>query len=170
MRCGATPAISLSEKRIKPECAATMPVTALISEVLPAPFGPMMPWISPALTESDTSVTAATPPKRTESALISRSAIDGLLGGWLGRRFGQRFGGPQQFKSGNETDQSFRQEQECAEQNKAVDQFGIFLNAAQRLRQRGQRDSADDRTCDRTEPADNDEGDVLDRRQDTKLG
>ena len=36
--------------------------------------------------------------------------------------------------------------------------------------QRGQRHSADDRTYDRTQPADHNESDVLDRRQDTKLG
>ncbi len=81
----------------------------------------------------------------------------------------KRLGGPQQFQPGGDTDQSFRQEQQRAEQNEAVDQFAIFLHAAQRLGQRRERYSADDRAGDRTQPADDDEGDVLDRRQDAEL-
>ena len=42
--------------------AAVNPVTASITLVLPAPFGPMSPTIVPLSTRSDTSLTATTPP------------------------------------------------------------------------------------------------------------
>src|SRR6516225_8732860 len=122
MTWGATPAICFSAKQIDPDCGTTIPVTALMSEVLPAPFGPIIPWISPAAIASDTSVTAATPPKQTESASISRRVIDRLLG--------RRFGRPSRFQFGDQADQTSRQEQKCAEQEEAVDQLAIFLHAA----------------------------------------
>ena len=48
-----------------PADGLTKPVTASITVVLPAPFGPIRPTTSPGLTSNDTSFTATTPPKRT---------------------------------------------------------------------------------------------------------
>ena len=46
----------------------TKPVTASIRVVFPAPFGPIRPTTSPGRNTSDTSSTACTPPKRTETS------------------------------------------------------------------------------------------------------
>src|SRR5579871_2026953 len=147
MTCGATPAISLSAKRIDPDCGLTTPVTALMTEVLPAPFGPMMPWISPPAIASDNSVTAETPPKRIESASISRSAI--------GRLPGRRLGRAERLQFADQADQPSRQEQKRAEQ---------------RLGQRREHYGPRNRTGDRAEPANDDESDLLDRGKDAELG
>src|SRR5438876_4600040 len=54
-----------------------MPVTRLKSVVLPAPFGPISPTISPASTSSDTSSTATMPPNRFVTFCTVSSAIAG---------------------------------------------------------------------------------------------
>src|SRR5207244_9496015 len=46
-------------------------LTALKRVVLPAPLGPMMPWISLASTLSETPSSASTPPKRTVRSATS---------------------------------------------------------------------------------------------------
>jgi hypothetical protein len=42
--------------------ARVKPVTASMTDVLPAPFGPMRPMTRPGTTVNDTSSTAVTPP------------------------------------------------------------------------------------------------------------
>src|SRR5438067_12631138 len=46
----------------------------LSSEVLPAPFGPIIEAISPRRTENDTSSTARTPPNRFDTAVAASSS------------------------------------------------------------------------------------------------
>ncbi len=46
--CGLRPPSSLPAKRMLPLSAARKPLMTLNSVVLPAPFGPMMPWIVPS--------------------------------------------------------------------------------------------------------------------------
>src|SRR3546814_10121486 len=55
------------------------PAIALKVVVLPAPFGPIRPTISPASTESATSRTARCSPKRTLRSCTSSSAIRAYL-------------------------------------------------------------------------------------------
>src|SRR3954447_713013 len=45
----------------------------LTIEVLPAPFGPMMEYSSPSLTPKETSVSARTPPKRSDTPRTSKA-------------------------------------------------------------------------------------------------
>ncbi|CFU81352.1 Uncharacterised protein [Bordetella pertussis] len=57
-----------------------MPLTTLNSEVLPAPLGPIRPWMTLACMVNDTSESAWTPPNErvtllTESMLTSRAGI-----------------------------------------------------------------------------------------------
>jgi len=47
MRCGGSPRIGSPAKRISPWSAAYVPAMMLKVVVLPAPFGPMRPRISP---------------------------------------------------------------------------------------------------------------------------
>src|SRR3981189_352801 len=51
----------------------------LSSEVLPAPFGPMIEAISPRRTENDTSSTARTPPNRLDTAVAASSSSSAEL-------------------------------------------------------------------------------------------
>src|SRR5712671_6577062 len=69
----------------------------LRSEVLPAPFGPMIEAISPRRTEIDTSSTARTPPNRFETAVAARSSSSAGFGNRappkeFGRHMRQRYG------------------------------------------------------------------------------
>ena len=59
------PSMRRPSSEIDPSPTATKPVTASMSVVLPAPFGPIRPTTSPGRTSSDTSCTATTEPKRT---------------------------------------------------------------------------------------------------------
>src|SRR5262245_43258316 len=71
--CSGTSAVtSRPSKLIDPDCTLTTRVIALISDVFPAPLGPMSPRISPAASWSETSQTAATPPNLTEIASSER--------------------------------------------------------------------------------------------------
>src|SRR5690242_8049712 len=75
MRCAGRPVSSSDSSHALPPCMRTYPVMTLTSVVLPAPLGPIRPWIVPCSTPSDTPSTACTPPKwrRTSS---SRSSTD----------------------------------------------------------------------------------------------
>src|SRR5213595_3748944 len=69
----------------------------LSSEVLPAPFGPMIEAISPRRTEIDTSSTARTPPNRFETAVAARSSSSAGFSNRappkeFGRHMRQRYG------------------------------------------------------------------------------
>src|ERR1700730_12660133 len=57
-----------------PDSGGTSRQTALKSVVFPAPFGPMMPTISPEPTVRSTAWSATTPPKCTDRPLTSRLA------------------------------------------------------------------------------------------------
>src|SRR5207302_10999984 len=58
-----------------------LPVIALKTVVFPAPFGPISPTICRGRTRSDTSSSARTPPKRTETPRTSRDATPSLIAG-----------------------------------------------------------------------------------------
>src|SRR5437762_11783103 len=70
-RAGPSREISAPAKRMMPLSGFSSPESALISVVLPAPFGPMTAWISPGATDRDTSPVATRPPKRLVSPLVS---------------------------------------------------------------------------------------------------
>ena len=59
---GVSPASSSSRKRIEPEVGTSAPDTQLNSVVLPEPFGPISPRISPSRTSNDTPLSAMKPP------------------------------------------------------------------------------------------------------------
>src|SRR5713101_6925505 len=62
--CAARPAMSPPSKRIEPALGGKVPAIRLKIVVLPEPFGPMRPRISPGLTAKDTPLTARNPPNR----------------------------------------------------------------------------------------------------------
>src|SRR5881394_886804 len=64
MRWGALPAISAPSNTIDPAEGASVPDSMLKIVLLPEPFGPIRPRISPCSTRNDTLLTAVKPPKR----------------------------------------------------------------------------------------------------------
>src|SRR5690349_20395168 len=75
MRCGATPAISAPSNRIEPAVGTSVPDSMLKIVLLPEPFGPIRPSISPCSTRNDTLLTAVKPPKRfTNPSTVSTRA------------------------------------------------------------------------------------------------
>src|SRR5215471_11523114 len=83
MRCAESPAISLPLKRIEPAVGRKVPAIRLNVVLLPEPFGPIRPRISPSRTANDTWLTARKPPKRlvspsTASMSRTQSAAHGV--------------------------------------------------------------------------------------------
>src|SRR2546423_11168585 len=64
-----------------------MPVTTLNNVVLPAPFGPIKPKISPARTRSVTSERALSPPKRFSTRCTHSNASASDIGAFGAGRF-----------------------------------------------------------------------------------
>ena len=64
IRCGAVPAISAPSNSIEPAVGTSVPDSMLKIVLLPEPFGPIRPRISPCSTRNDTLLTAVKPPKR----------------------------------------------------------------------------------------------------------
>src|SRR2546423_763217 len=71
---GARPAISLPSNRIDPALGRNVPDSMLKIVLLPEPFGPIRPRISPLSTLKDTSLTAVNPPKRLINPLTTSTA------------------------------------------------------------------------------------------------
>ncbi len=72
---GPMPLIRRPSSRTSPRSGETSPPMELNREVLPAPFGPIRPRISPRATLNDTSTLAATPPKVLLTPSTSRKAV-----------------------------------------------------------------------------------------------
>src|SRR2546425_633616 len=60
---------------MSPSVGAKTPVTRLKNVVLPAPFGPISPWISPSFTVRSMACSARRPPKRLVKLRTSSSDI-----------------------------------------------------------------------------------------------
>src|SRR6476646_9242538 len=69
IRCGGRPASSWPSNVIEPAVGGNVPESMLKIVLLPDPFGPIRPTISPRSTLNDTLLTAVNPPKRFESPL-----------------------------------------------------------------------------------------------------
>src|SRR6476646_3047531 len=64
MASGLRPVISVPPRWIVPLVGGRSPESRLVSVDLPAPLGPMTAWMRPRQRSTDTSFTAARPPKR----------------------------------------------------------------------------------------------------------
>src|SRR5271165_4752208 len=80
MRCGGLPAISRPSKRIEPAVGARVPDSMLKIVLLPDPFGPISPRISPSPTANETPLTAVNPPNRLKSPVTSSTETRSLRG------------------------------------------------------------------------------------------
>src|SRR3979411_1346017 len=108
---------------------------ALTRVRLPAPFGPIRPWIDPFSTSSDTSSTARTPPKG-RWTFSSRKSTD------LSAR-------PPAGSDGGEaatTEDSLRAEDDDQDQDQAADHTDVVACLLEDVGERRQEQRADDRT------------------------
>src|SRR3954451_7303481 len=78
MRYGAEPAISCPSKLIEPAVGASVPDSILKIVLLPEPFGPIRPRISPWSTLNDTLLTAVKPPNRFTRPSTTSTAASSL--------------------------------------------------------------------------------------------
>ena len=74
MRLAGNPAISSPANLTEPAVGAYMPAMQLKIVLLPEPFGPIRPTISPSLTSNETLETAVKPPNILVRPLTVRSA------------------------------------------------------------------------------------------------
>src|SRR5579859_7984049 len=82
-RCGARAVISRFSRNTPPRSGGRAPAIRLKTVVLPEPFGPRSPRISPARTVNESSLTARSPP----NVLVRpRASSRSLLAGTPGRR------------------------------------------------------------------------------------
>src|SRR5262249_540920 len=156
MISGASRVISRSPNRIEPDSGSTTPAMALISDVFPAPLGPIRPRISPASTRTAMSRTAATPPKLTETPSIASRVMTAPSGQQVPNIVEQAL-------------EAAGHEQQAAQQDHAVNEIRIFLRAPQKLWQAGEEHGAEHRADDRTEAADDDKRDLAQRGGDTEF-
>src|SRR3954452_21538321 len=75
IRCGARPDISAPSNITEPEVGAKVPESMLKIVLLPEPFGPIRPRISPCSTLNDTLLTAVKPPKRFTRPSTTSTAV-----------------------------------------------------------------------------------------------
>src|SRR4051812_39333151 len=94
IRCGDRPAISAPSNRIEPAVAGSVPDSRLKIVLLPEPFGPIRPRISPRSTLNETLLTAVKPPNRFISPSTTSTAapfsVQGRLLVAVGSAAGQR--------------------------------------------------------------------------------
>src|SRR2546426_12454250 len=69
----AKPDVRSPLKKTSPAVSGITPVMRLKTVLLPAPLGPIRPWIAPRVTVMEKSATASKPPNRRETPRSSRS-------------------------------------------------------------------------------------------------
>src|SRR5690242_5604663 len=75
IRCGGRPASSWPSNAIEPAVGGNVPESMLKIVLLPDPFGPIRPRISPFSTLNDTLLTARKPPNRLTRPSTASTAI-----------------------------------------------------------------------------------------------
>src|SRR5487761_840043 len=131
----------------------------LTSVVLPAPLGPISPWMDPCSTSSDTPSTACTPPKwrwtlsrrRSTSSTPSRPP-----------------GGPDDGET-TAADDALRPQDDHSDQEGAGHDVDVQLGLHEDPRQRGYYECADHRAGKVTAAAEDSEGEDLHRSRDAVL-
>src|SRR5512133_1006622 len=119
MRSDDSPAMFSPSRKILPEVQARSPESRLVSVVLPAPLGPITAWIWSVKNSSDTSFTAASPPK----CLVRRSVRSTASAITRLRAFSQ-----QPRRQPPEAEQPVRQQQHCAHDEAPHEQLPVLAD------------------------------------------
>src|SRR5471032_1650805 len=119
MRSAVSPAISAPSRKMRPEVDARSPESRLVSVVLPAPLGPITALIWSVKNSSETSLTAASPPKclHRRSVRSTASAIARL------RRLSQQSG-----REPPEAEQAMRKQQHGEHDEPAHEQLPVLAD------------------------------------------
>src|SRR5438094_2851660 len=131
----------------------------LTSVVLPAPLGPIRPWIDPCSTSSDTPSTAWTPPKCRRTSSRRRSTCPGA---WPPR-------GPHDRQTAA-ADDSLWTEDDHGDQEDAGDDVDVVAGAFEDVGQQRDDQSAHHRPDHKTAAAEDCEGEDLDGARHAVLG
>src|SRR6185437_2515741 len=110
MRSSAWPSISMPRKNTRPVVGVKSPDRRLISVVLPAPLGPITAWICLGDRSSETSRTAARPPKFLPSASARRIGSDTASLAHCAPQRGRIGQALRQEQNGGDDEQSHRQQ------------------------------------------------------------
>src|SRR5713226_1613051 len=159
IRCAGRP-VSLSDSsHALPAWKGTYPVMTLTRVVLPAPFGPIRPWIDPFSTSSDTPSTARTPPKCRRRSSRRRSI-------YASARPPRR---PDDGKAAA-ADDALGAEDDDGDQEGAGDDVDVVAGACEYVRQQRHEERPDHRTEHVAAAAEHGEGEDLHRARHAVLG
>src|SRR6267142_631267 len=137
---GRSPEIRSRLKRISPAVRGMTPVIRLKAVLLPAPLGPMRPWIEPGATVMERSATACRPPKRRETPRSSRSKA-----GSCGCRRPRTHSAEQATGRAGKRHEPLRREEHRQDEDGAEDEDLVVVELAQELRGDRHEDRADHR-------------------------
>src|SRR5438094_7768624 len=158
--------MSSPSNTIEPRVGRRKPVKRLKQVVLPAPFGPIRPTISPLSTVRSTRLTAASPPKRRVSSRVSRRATKSGRRTRRGRR-----GGPPPLELGEfpgQRDEPAGQEED-RQQHRDREEDRLVRASPEGLGEQRQKGRADDRADEVSAPADIVVDQDVRRHQETEL-
>src|SRR5579864_2281538 len=131
--------MSAPRNRTRPAVGARNPVTRLKSVVLPAPFGPISPTISPSRTVNETPSTARSPPNVRDRPETSSTAPPPQQ-----RAEPPREDGTEPPREDG-VEHPVRQIRGHEDEDRAVEEQPVFFQEPERLRQHRQRHAAQDR-------------------------
>src|SRR5258705_1423256 len=151
---GRSPEIRSRLKRISPAVRGMTPVIRLKTVLLPAPLGPMRPWIDPGATVMVRSATACSPPKRRETERSSRSKA-----GSRGRGCASRRPPEQATDRARKRHEPLGREEHRQDEHGAEDEDLVMVELAEELRGDRHHDRADDRSPHAAGAADHGEDD-----------
>src|SRR5438067_450206 len=170
---GFLPTIERPSKATSPRVGCIIPVITLNSVVLPAPFGPIKPWISPTSTWMVTSRSAMRPPNCLVTCSTSRSAIVGLpqrvrcLGSLRHACAGHRHRSSQLDRASLARDEALWAEDHHDDQDGAEDEETIVLErrrpGSDELGNDDDRGGTEDRSADASHAAEDHSGEHEDR-------
>src|SRR6266852_5481248 len=151
---GRSPDVRSPLKKTSPAVSGITPVIRLKTVLLPAPLGPIRPWIAPRATVMERSATASKPPNRRETPRSSRSKADSRSCGRPSARSPEK--APGRARKGH---QSLGREEHGEDENGAEDEDLVVVELAQELGRDGHEDGPNHRPPDAPRAADDGEDD-----------
>src|SRR3989441_12616160 len=151
---GRSPEVRSPLKNTAPAFSGMTPVIRLKPVLLPAPLGPIRPWIALRATVIERSATASKPPNRRETPRSSRSKADACSVRHPSAQSPEK--APGRARKGH---QSLGREEHGEDEDGAEDEDLVVVELAQELGRDGHEDGPDHRPPDAPRAADDGEDD-----------
>src|SRR2546422_645355 len=151
---GRSPDVRSPLKKTSPAVSGITPVMRLKTVLLPAPLGPIRPWIAPRVTVMEKSATASKPPNRRETPRSSRSKAGSRSCGRPSAQSPEK--APGRAWKGH---QSLGREEHGEDEDGAEDEDLVVVELAQELGRDGHQNGPDHRPPDAPRAADDGEDD-----------